>query len=442
MMKRSIALLMALCLTLAVAGCGSKPAASSAAPSSGSESAAAPAPAPSGEKVTIEFWYAFGSKVEENTKRLVEEFNASQDTITVKAEYQGGSYNDLHTKVQSAFAAKNPPAVTLNEITVVQNFAENGMTQPLDAFIQRDGLDMNDFIPGLLTNTQVDGKTYSLPYLRSTPLLYYNASLLEKAGLSKDAPKTFEDVLDYGRKLKAIDVIGLSTPITTWTYEALVDSAGGRLLSEDETKATFNSPQAMKAMDFYKTGIKEGIFKIATGGDATSQAKLEFQNQRSAMILGSTADLTYYMQVAEETGFELGAAFIPNGGTGAVPTGGANLVMTSGLSDAEANAAWEFIKFATSKEQTLKSSVATGYLPARISAKDDAEMQKVYETTPLFKVAVDQLDTAVPRPMAKNFPKVNSLLLNALTQCILELDTDAQAVLDAAVAEADAILAK
>lgn len=438
-MKKILSLLLASLMLLSATACGQKTSDTPAAP------AATGAPVTDGSKkepVTIEFWYAFGDKVGENTERLVAEFNASQSDIIVKAEYQGGAYNDLHTKVQAAFAAKSPPAVTLNEITVIRNFAENGMTQPLDPFIARDNFDMADYIPGLLSNTQVDGKTYGLPYLRSTPLLFYNATLLEKAGVGKAAPKTLEETLEFSRALTKSGVVGLSTPVTTWTYEALVDSCGGRILTDDDKTAVFNTPEAMKAMNFYQTGLKEGIFKIATGGDAASQAKMEFQNQRSAMILGSTADLTYYMQVADETNFELGAAFIPDGGEGSVPTGGANLVMVNGISEEQANAAWEFMKFMTSKEQTIKSSIATGYLPVRTSAIEDAEMQKLYGEKPLFRVAVDQLETAIPRPMAKSFPKVNSLLLDALTKCILEPESDAQVIMDTAVAEANKILAK
>lgn len=436
MFKRVLAIILASSVLLAATACGSSTAQT--------ETEGNPSSAPSGgnEPITIEFWYAFGGTVEENTNRLVEEFNASQDEIIVKAEYQGGSYNDLHTKVQSAFAAKNPPAVTLNEITVIKNFAENGMTQPLDPYMEQDNFDLDDFIPGLLSNTQVDGKTYGLPYLRSTPLIYYNATLFEKAGLGKDAPKTMDELLEFSRKLTQGEVIGLSTPITTWTYEALVDSYGGRLLNEEETEAVFNSPKAMKAMELYQQGIRENVFKITTGGDATSQAKLEFQNQRSAMILGSTADLAYYVQIAKENGFELGAGFIPNGGEGSVPTGGANLVMVNGITEEQAYAAWEFMKFVTSKEQTIKSSIATGYLPARISAKDDTVMQDFYKEQPLFRVAVDQLETAIPRPMAENFPKVNSLLLDALTECLIDPSADAQAIMDAAVEESNVLLAQ
>ena len=435
MFKRILATVLTISMLLAATACGSS---GTETETSGSQPSAS---SEGSEPITIEFWYAFGDTVEENTNRLVEEFNASQDEIIVKAEYQGGSYNDLHTKVQSAFAAKNPPAVTLNEITVIRNFAENGLTQPLDPYMAEDNFDLDDFIPGLLSNTQVNGKTYGLPYLRSTPLIYYNATLFEKAGLGKDAPETMDELLEFSRKLTQGEVIGLSTPITTWTYEALVDSYGGRLLNEDETEAVFNSPEAMKAMELYKQGIEENVFKITTGGDATSQAKLEFQNQRSAMILGSTADLAYYVQIAEENGFELGAGFIPNGGEGSVPTGGANLVMVSGITEEQAHAAWEFMKFVTSREQTIKSSIATGYLPARISAKDDAMMQDFYQEQPLFRVAVDQLATAIPRPMAENFPKVNSLLLDALTECLIDPSADAQAIMDAAVEESNALLA-
>ena len=116
--------------------------------------------------------------------------------------------------------------------------------------------------------------------------------------------------------------------------------------------------------------------------------------------------------------------------------------MVNGITEEQAYAAWEFMKFVTSKEQTIKSSIATGYLPARISAKGDTVMQDFYKEQPLFRVAVDQLETAIPRPMAENFPKVNSLLLDALTECLIDPSADAQAIMDAAVEESDALLAQ
>ncbi|WP_248510094.1 extracellular solute-binding protein, partial [Sporosarcina sp. NCCP-2222] len=122
-------------------------------------------------RTEITYWYAFGDKIGENNENLVKMFNDSQDKVLVKAEFQG-NYADLHSKTQAAFAAKNAPEVTLNEIASIGVFARSGMTEDLTPFIERDSdIMLNDFNPGLMGNSYVDGKIHGLPYLRSTPIL-------------------------------------------------------------------------------------------------------------------------------------------------------------------------------------------------------------------------------------------------------------------------------
>ncbi|GAE06483.1 extracellular solute-binding protein [Paenibacillus sp. JCM 10914] len=104
---------------------------------------------PSGEKIQIKYWYAFGDKIEEAKQELVKRFNASQDQIEVVAEYQG-NYDDLHAKVQAAFAAGDAPAVTDLEIASTGTFARYGMLQELAPFAEqdKDQLQIDDFNPG------------------------------------------------------------------------------------------------------------------------------------------------------------------------------------------------------------------------------------------------------------------------------------------------------
>ncbi|MBE3594382.1 MAG: extracellular solute-binding protein [Candidatus Carbobacillus altaicus] len=107
------------------------------------------------EKIVINYWYSWGDKIGETKEALVKMFNESQDDIEVKAAYQG-TYDDQHAKVQSAFVAGNAPEVWENEIASVGVFAQAGLTQDLTPFVERDKLDINDFIPGLMGNSYVD----------------------------------------------------------------------------------------------------------------------------------------------------------------------------------------------------------------------------------------------------------------------------------------------
>ncbi|KAB2332151.1 ABC transporter substrate-binding protein [Cytobacillus depressus] len=395
-----------------------------------------------GEKIEITYWYAWGDKIGENNENLVKMFNESQDKIHVTAEYQG-TYVDLHAKTQAALAAKNAPEVTLNEISSIGVFAKSGMTQDLTPFIERDDIKMDDFNPGLMGNSYVGGKLYGLPYLRSTPILYMNTTMLKEAGLDPSGPKDWADFENYLRVLTVEDKsVGMTMPVNIWMYEAFVGSVGGQMVADDDSKVTFNDIAGVEALKFWKKLAGEGIIKVPGGETAAEVAKQDFANSRSAMIFSSTADLSYNLSVAKDQGFELNTAFMPSHKKNAVPTGGANLVMTAGLDKEKQEAAWEFIKFMTAKEQTIYASKYTGYLPSRLSAVESEEMQALYKETPQFKVAVDQLQYGHPRPMAEAYPEIATILTNEITRALLEKDLSPKDALDAAAEKSNQLLQK
>ncbi|OPA79294.1 ABC transporter substrate-binding protein [Paenibacillus selenitireducens] len=438
-MKKIASVLLATTLALSLAACGNTTSnASNDAPASGSAST----PAPEKKKVEITYWYSWGDKIGENNENLVKMFNESQDEVVVKAEYQG-TYDDQHSKAQAAFAAGNAPEVWQNEISSVGVFAKSGMTEDLTPFVEKANLDMKDFIPGLMGNSYVDGKLYALPYLRSTPILYLNRTLLKEAGLDPAGPKNWAEFEEYARKLTVKDKrFGITMPVDIWTYEAFVRQSGGTMISEDNKTAAFNTAAGIDPVKLWLKMKKEGTMNIVTTDDAGTQAKTDFHNQRSAMQFASTADLTKNMIVAEEQGFELGTSFMPANTTFGVPTGGCNLVMSAKLSPEKQEAAWKFIQWMTSKEQTIYASSFTGYLPSRVSAVESDEMKKLYEEKPLFKVAVDQLAYAGPRPMQKAYPEIAKILKDEILRSVVDSSVTAEAAIAEAAKKADALLSK
>ncbi|MBD7983801.1 ABC transporter substrate-binding protein [Sporosarcina sp. Sa2YVA2] len=392
-------------------------------------------------RTEITYWYAFGDKIGENNENLVKMFNDSQDEILVKAEFQGG-YGDLHSKTQAAFAAKNAPEVTLNEIASMGVFARSGMTQDLTPFIEKDNdINLDDFNPGLMGNSYVDGNIYGLPYLRSTPILYMNVSMLKDAGLDPKGPKDWKEFEEYARALtKEGTSVGMSMPVSIWYFEAFVGASGGDMLAAEDKEVAFNGQAGVEALEYWKRLSQEGILKIPAGDEASAQAAQDFANGRSAMIFGSTANLTNNLAIAEENGFELNTAFMPSNKVNGVPTGGANLVMTAGLSPEKQKAAWEFIKWMTAKEQTIYASKYTGYLPSRLSAVESEDMQSLYKEIPQYKVAVDQLQYGKARPMAEAYPEISTILADEITRSLLERDLSPKEALDQAAKLANPLL--
>lgn len=348
--------------------------------------------------IELKYWYTFKDKIGENNETLVKEFNESQSKIHVTAEYQG-SYDDIHAKTKTAFTANEAPDVSVVEIASIPQFVDAGIIEELTPFVQKDDINISDFQEGLMKNSYINDKLYALPYLRSTPILYMNATMLKNAGLDPSGPKNWKELETYCKALTKGDTVGLTYPVNTWFTEAMLIQKGSTVLKNNDTEANVNTDSMIKGLEFLKKMNDEGVIRILNGtNEGNDKNKIDFKNQKSAMFFSSTADLSYNLQVAKESGFELNTAFMPAGDKFGVPTGGCNIVMISGLSDDKKKAAWEFIKFMTSKERTAEASKNTGYLPTRKSAIETDTIKELYKEKPQFKVAVDQLQYAEARP--------------------------------------------
>ena len=391
------------------------------------------------EKTVIHFWHCHSGAVAESHQFLVDKFNASQDKIEVVLEFQANNYYDLNSKVKTAMTTGTAPEVSLGESMTMANLANTGAIQPLESYIANDPeFNLEDYAAGVMTNTYVKGKLYGLPYQRSTAIMYTNKTLLQAAGLDPAGPKTFDELIEYCKALTKNDVIGWVQPVTTWTYEAIVNGYGGSMMDPSNTEITFNSEKAIKAMELYRQGISEGWANIKVGGTATADARLEFQNQRSGFIVESTGSLKMLMGYAEGMGFELGACMIPGENSAA---GGCNLVMVNGISEEKAQAAWTFMKFMNSYESALHTTRSTGYLPILRSVIAGPEMAELYAENDIYAVAAAQTEHIRSRPVHEGYNEVNTEMLNVLTELIMDTKIDGKEALDEFAEEANEILA-
>jgi sn-glycerol 3-phosphate transport system substrate-binding protein len=419
-----------LMLTASLTGCAAGGAASQA---SGTGSATG--------TTELKYWYCYQDTVAKNNKDLTQKFNdtiGKEKGIHVTAEFQGG-YSDMNAKLQSAFVGKVEPAVAVMEISSTKQFAKDGIIQPLDGAIPQSDLD--DFFPGLLENSYVDKKLYAVPYLRSTPILYYNKTLFKKAGLDPEkAPANWDELVSMSQALAKIGVKGYGFVSDEWYSEAFIRCNGGDTTNAEQTEFTFNSPQGVEMQQFFRDGIKTGNFKYYSGVNGADSLNTDSTNQKIAMWCGSTGGVTNALQIAKEKGYEVGTAFIPKKVENKVPTGGANLVMTSRLQGEQKAAAEEFIRFMTSADSAVSSHITTGYLPTRKSIASDPKLTELYKETPQLKVALDQLQYASGRPMAQGYEEgITTTYLTAMDK-IMTTDADIQTTLDAAKKKCDTLL--
>lgn len=392
-------------------------------------------------KVQIEFWNALTGKNEEVVKGFVDEFNAQSENVEVKMISQG-DYWENGTKLQASIAAKNQPDLTMLEVTQVSQFASFGALANVDAYISEET--KNDYLEGLMKESEYNGETVSVPLNRSTPLLYVNKEMCEKAGLDPSGPKNWEELKEYAKKLTNKDegIVGLAVPIDIWFYEALIYQQGGEIV-DSNNKVAFNNEKGVNALKFWQNMMKEGIMQLPAGEgyDAWDTAKDAFINGKAGMTLQSTASLAGILEQTEGN-FTVNTAFLPGDTKYAVPTGGANIVIMEGSTEEEKKAAGEFIEFMTEKENVVKFSIETGYMPITKSALESEEMNKLYEEKPQYKVAVDQLEYAQKRPGVVGYVEASEKLMNEMKKCLMDLNIDAKETLNKATSIMQDVISK
>ena len=132
----------------------------------------------SSEPVEVEFWHAMSGPHEEAINRFADTFNNDHANITIKPVNQGG-YDDLEQKIMAAAKAGNLPVMAQAVTNVVPEYIENDFVVALNDLMknQEIGLtdeELNDYIEVFRESSSWDDTYYSLPFSKSTRVLFYN----------------------------------------------------------------------------------------------------------------------------------------------------------------------------------------------------------------------------------------------------------------------------
>ena len=357
------------------------------------------------EGTEISFWHSMGGVNGQAIDALVEKFNTENEFgITVNAQYQG-EYDDSLNKLKSAQIG-NMGADLVQVYEIGSRFMiESGWITPMQEMIDADGYDMSSIEPNLAAYYTIDDKLYSMPFNSSTPIMYYNKDMFEKAGIT-EVPDSLEAIEEVGEQLLnkggAGEVISLG--IYGWFFEQFMGKQGldyannenGRkeaatAVAFDENGGAANILTAWKSL--YDKGYAPNVGK---GGDA---GLADFSAGKSAITLGSTASLKQILQDVNGK-FEVGTAYFPkvkSTDEGGVSIGGASLWALNNNDAKKTRATWEFVKFLISPESQAYWNAQTGYFPVTTAAQEEPVFKENVEKYPQFQTAIDQLHDSSPK---------------------------------------------
>lgn len=356
-LKRTLVALLAALMALQLAGCGSGE-------TSEKESDSG--------KTQVTFWHVYSENFGATLiDEMIQEFNASQDTIEVVGVYNADMYPGLMTNLQAEVASGDYPSVCMIGYNYLNYFANNFEYADIND-LDTDGWMAETFLPNILSLAQAeDGAQLGIPMSISTPILYYNADLFEQAGLT-EPPTTWDQVREYAAKIKeATGKYGfyMQEYADNWAVQGLLESNGARMLTDG--MATFASQESAEAYQLLADMVLKDQSALHVAADEGIAA---FTSGEVGMLLGSSAKIG---TTSESASFNLKAAAFPSFGDKEtrLPAGGNFLAITA-QDEAEQAASLEFIKFVMQPENLAKWSAGMGYLPPRedVSSSLQAEL--------------------------------------------------------------------
>ncbi|KQV70230.1 ABC transporter substrate-binding protein [Rhizobium sp. Root1220] len=368
---------------------------------------------------------------------ISKKFMEENPDIKIQFASPSATYEEGIQTILRQVGTSEMPDLTFIGLNRLRMIDERDVAVDLGPLIQKDGnMAEQGFSDTILKLAQVKGKQIGLAFATSNPIMYYNADLVKAAGGDpENPPKTWDDVIALGGKIKAlgngVDGIDFRWQGDDWMFSALLFGAGGKMLSDDEGKVTFNGPEGEKAVEVIASMAKEGglpVFTKSAGEQAFAAGKVGFTFQTTGALRNTIKNVG--------TKFDLRTAKIPllDPVNGRLPTGG-NAVVILTKDSAKQEAAWKFAKFAAGPYGASVVVPGTGYVPNNeLAAKSADYLGDFYEKNPLFKAGLSQMSLMVPWYAfpGSNGVKVTQTIVDNLSRVVDQSATPKEALDDAA----------
>ena len=335
-----------------------------------------------GSKVTVTFYHTMGQKLQEVLNAWIPVFTQQYPNITIEHKQQG-SYDDLRKQITTELNGGNSPSMAYCYPDHVALYNKSRAVATLDDFIASESMGLgqagaNDFVRGYYEEGRAygDGKMYTLPYSKSTEVLYYNKTFFNQHGL--EVPTTWDEMETVMEQILAIDPTAVPLGYDSeanWFITMCEQLNTPYTTAEEGKKFTYNVSTNQEFVgrlrEWYQNGwvTTEEIY-----GAYTSDLFIQTDPKaaKSYMCIGSSAGASYQCPdpYTDENGqvaypFEVGVAMPPqiNPDVPKVISQGPSLCMFK-KSAQEMAATWLFMKFLTTTPGLQANfSAASGYAP-------------------------------------------------------------------------------
>jgi len=296
-------------------------------------------------------------------QKLAAQFHAENPNITVNVQLT--PWEQYWTKLQTSVTGGSAPDVFWMNIPNFKLYAKGGALLPISDQVAKDNVDMSNYVSAIADAYKWDNKIYALPKDVDAVGLWYNKKLFTDAGVKfPDASWTWADLTAAAQKLtdssKGIYGIAANAADQLNYYNTILQ-AGGHIISPDGKSSGYDSPEAIKGLQFWVDLINK-YHASPTLAQMTDTAPLDmFTSGKVAMLYGGSWSVLSMVNIpyAKEN---VDVAPMPKGEqVGGVSNGLGNAIYAKTKHPIEA---WQFVKFLGSKEAADILAATGAVIPA------------------------------------------------------------------------------
>jgi sn-glycerol 3-phosphate transport system substrate-binding protein len=390
--------------------------------------------------VEVPFFYpvAVGGPITKIIDAFAADFEKENPGVKLRPIYSG-SYQESIAKALTAVKSGDPPVTSILLSTDMFTLIDEDAIVPFDDLIKTadDKAWLKSFYPAFMENSQTGGKTWGIPFQRSTVVLFYNKDAFKEAGLDPDRPpQTWTEMREYAQKLTKRDASGNvsqwgvqipSSGFPYWLFQGLAIENGVNLMNQAGTEVYYDKPEVVGALQYWLDLVNK--YKVHPPGIVEwGTTPKDFFERKVAMMWTTTGNLT---NVKNNAKFDFGVAMLPASKQRGSPTGGGNFYIFKKSTPAQREAAFKFIKWVTAPERAAQWGIDTGYVAVRADAWETPVMTKYVAGFPAAAVARDQLPFAKAELSTHDNQRVTKALNDGLQAALTGTKSAAQALKDA-----------
>ncbi|MDF2962121.1 MAG: ABC-type sugar transport system, periplasmic component, partial [Paenibacillus sp.] len=313
--------------------------------------------------------WSFGKDATGVSPKLAKLFEEKNPGIKINAMEQPAKSDAQHNDYVTKLSSKDTSIDVMNiDIIWPPEFGASQWLEPLNDYFTKEELDK--FLPGPIQGNTYNGKLYGMPYYTDAGLLYYRKDILEEAGVKP--PKTIEELHNIAKTLKGKGGTEHGMVYQANQYEGLVCNVleyfwgnGGDVLGPDN-KVVIDSPNNLEALKLFAGITQSNAVPKGITTYLEADALAVFTEGKSVFMRHWPSAWSNAQGEGSKVKGKVGIIPMPMGPSGKNPAatlGGWNFGINVNISKERKEAAVKFVKFMTSEEAQIFSSVNGGRIP-------------------------------------------------------------------------------